>query len=223
MTVEEFELLRKEASSNRPLHLTLTRRGAAYVTPTWKSPRTHQERRAGSTSPRPICPRPSSSSRSCSAGPPPTWARRPATTRCSTRAVKTVAAAGPKMPGDPSPRRGPPTSPSPTPTRRSPAPRPLGGSVLVEPMDVFDAGRMAILADPSGGVFAIWQPGTTIGPQLVNEPNSLCWNELTVRDPDAVLPFYSRAVRLDGGQARGPVPVPRAAPRRQADRRVHAR
>ena len=66
-----------------------------------------------------------------------------------------------------------------------------GGSVMVEPMDVFDAGRMAILADPSGGVFAIWQPGTTIGAQLVNEPNSLCWNELTVREPDAVLPFYS--------------------------------
>jgi predicted enzyme related to lactoylglutathione lyase len=66
----------------------------------------------------------------------------------------------------------------------------LGGTVLMAPMDVFDAGRMAVLSDPTGGVFAIWQPGTSIGAELVNEPNTLCWNELNTRDPDALLPFY---------------------------------
>lgn len=67
----------------------------------------------------------------------------------------------------------------------------LGATTLVAPMDVFDAGRMAVLRDPTGGDFAIWQPGASIGAELVNEPNSLCWNELVTRDPDALLPFYS--------------------------------
>lgn len=103
---------------------------------------------------------------------------------------KHVAAASPKAPGD--------TSPSAWTTyitvadvdATAAAARESGGSVLMDPMDVFDAGRMALLADPSGGVFAIWQAGRTIGAQLVNEPNTLCWNELNVRDPDRVLPFY---------------------------------
>jgi len=105
---------------------------------------------------------------------------------------KRVSAAGPKMPDDPSPSAWTTyitvTSVDDT-TARAKA---NGGSVLYAPMDVMgDVGRMAIIADPSGGVFAIWEPGTTIGAELVNEPNSLSWNELTVRDPDAVLPFYS--------------------------------
>ena len=33
-----------------------------------------------------------------------------------------------------------------------------GGRVLMEPFDVFDAGRMAIFADPEGAVFGVWQP-----------------------------------------------------------------
>lgn len=66
-----------------------------------------------------------------------------------------------------------------------------GGGVMAPPFDVFDAGRMAMATDPSGGVFAIWQPGRHIGAELVNEPCSLCWNELTVRNADEVLEFYS--------------------------------
>jgi predicted enzyme related to lactoylglutathione lyase len=104
---------------------------------------------------------------------------------------KSVAAAGPKMPDD--------TSPSAWTTYVTVADADLtvaqakaaGGMVIVEPMDVFDAGRMAIIADPTGGVFAVWQPGTSIGAERVNEPNTMCWNELTARDVDTLLPFYS--------------------------------
>ena len=35
-----------------------------------------------------------------------------------------------------------------------------GGTVVVEPMDVMDIGRMAFFADPTGAVFGIWQPKT---------------------------------------------------------------
>ena len=104
---------------------------------------------------------------------------------------KTVTAAGPKMANDPGPSAWTTYVTVANADETVAKAKASGGNVLVEPMDVFEAGRMAILADPSGGVFAIWQPGQTIGAELVNEPNSLCWNELTVREPDDVLPFYS--------------------------------
>ncbi|HZQ27024.1 MAG TPA: VOC family protein [Acidimicrobiales bacterium] len=66
-----------------------------------------------------------------------------------------------------------------------------GATVFVEPMDVMDAGRMAIFADPTGAVAGIWQPGQHRGAQLVNEPGAFCWNELNTRDPDRAKAFYA--------------------------------
>jgi uncharacterized protein len=65
-----------------------------------------------------------------------------------------------------------------------------GGTVLVEPMDVMDLGRMAIFADPTGAVFGIWQPGTFIGAEIVSETGALLWNELNTRDTGAAKSFY---------------------------------
>jgi len=65
-----------------------------------------------------------------------------------------------------------------------------GGSVLAEPMDVMDLGRMAVFADPEGAVFGIWQPGTFLGAGLVNEPGALSWNELNTRDLAGAKSFY---------------------------------
>lgn len=67
-----------------------------------------------------------------------------------------------------------------------------GGQVAMEPADVLDAGRMAVFADPTGAFFGVWQPGTTIGAQLVNEPGAMCWNELATRDFEAAKRFYAR-------------------------------
>lgn len=66
-----------------------------------------------------------------------------------------------------------------------------GGSVIAEPMDVMDLGRMAVFADPTGAVFGIWQPGTFSGAERVNEPGALAWNELGTRDPGAAKAFYA--------------------------------
>jgi predicted enzyme related to lactoylglutathione lyase len=66
-----------------------------------------------------------------------------------------------------------------------------GGAAFVEPFDVMTAGRMAILADPGGAVFGIWQAGEHTGADLVNEPGSLTWNELLTRDVEAVKTFYN--------------------------------
>src|SRR3954468_22981800 len=48
--------------------------------------------------------------------------------------------------------------------------RELGGTVISEPLDVMQGGRMSVLQDPTGAVVAVWQPGETIGAQLVNDP-----------------------------------------------------
>ncbi len=67
----------------------------------------------------------------------------------------------------------------------------LGGTVLNGPMDVMDAGRMSVIADPAGAVLCLWQAKGSIGAQLVNEPVSLTWNELMTPDVGAVAPFYA--------------------------------
>jgi predicted enzyme related to lactoylglutathione lyase len=66
-----------------------------------------------------------------------------------------------------------------------------GGTLEVEPLAVLDAGRLAVAADPSGATFSVWQPGTHIGAGIVNDANTFCWNELTTRDKDGSIAFYS--------------------------------
>lgn len=67
----------------------------------------------------------------------------------------------------------------------------LGGRLLSAPFDVMDAGRMAVLEDPTGAALALWQPKAHIGASIVGEPNSLCWSELSTDDVDVARSFYS--------------------------------
>ena len=71
--------------------------------------------------------------------------------------------------------------------------REAGGIVVAEPMDVLDLGRMAVFVDPAGAVFGIWQPGTFVGAEIVNESNAIVWNELNTRDTEGSKAFYSAA------------------------------
>jgi uncharacterized protein len=65
-----------------------------------------------------------------------------------------------------------------------------GGSLVAEPFDSLDGGRMAIAADPAGAVFGIWQPGEHRGAQLVNEPGAWAMSVLATPDPDGANAFY---------------------------------
>jgi predicted enzyme related to lactoylglutathione lyase len=67
----------------------------------------------------------------------------------------------------------------------------LRAIVLAPPFDVMDSGRMAILQDPTGAVFQIWQPKNHIGAKLLREPGALTWTELATRDPEAAKTFYT--------------------------------
>ena len=66
-----------------------------------------------------------------------------------------------------------------------------GGTIIVSPMDVMTAGRMAIFADTTGAVIAAWQPGEHLGAQLVNEPGAFTWSELASADLAKSKAFYS--------------------------------
>lgn len=67
----------------------------------------------------------------------------------------------------------------------------LGGDVLMGAMDVFDAGRMAMIMDPTGAVVSLWQPIKHIGASIVNEHGALCWNELLTNDTGQAGEFYT--------------------------------
>ena len=64
-----------------------------------------------------------------------------------------------------------------------------GATVIVEPTDVTDAGRVAVFVHPAGGVIGVWQAGRHTGAELVNEPGALNWNELQTRDVDGAKAF----------------------------------
>ena len=68
----------------------------------------------------------------------------------------------------------------------------LGATVLAPPFDVMDAGRMAVLQDPTGAVFQVWQAKKHIGAMILSEPGALCWTELTTTDTKAAEKFYTQ-------------------------------
>lgn len=58
-------------------------------------------------------------------------------------------------------------------------------------MDVFDAGKMAAIIDPTGAIFSVWQPMKHIGAKVVNEHGALVWNELATNDTEKAKEFYT--------------------------------
>jgi predicted enzyme related to lactoylglutathione lyase len=66
----------------------------------------------------------------------------------------------------------------------------LGGTLLAGPFDVMTFGRMAVIQDPTGAVFSLWQAKDHNGAAVVNVPNSFCWNELMTTDTAKDGEFY---------------------------------
>lgn len=67
-----------------------------------------------------------------------------------------------------------------------------GGAQLAPTMDVMEAGRMAVFADPAGAPIAAWQAKGDIGAHVVNEPGAFCWSELVSPDVDGSKSFYEQ-------------------------------
>jgi len=67
----------------------------------------------------------------------------------------------------------------------------LGATVITPPFDMPGVARMAVLADPEGATFTLYQAGPEIGTQLLNEPGAPCWFELYARDLETSTGFYA--------------------------------
>ena len=80
-----------------------------------------------------------------------------------------------------------------------------GGQVVFGPMDVYEAGRMAMCQDPQGAFFAIWQPKLHIGAGVKNETGAMFWNELLTTDREAAISFYSAALGVERGEVMAPM------------------
>ena len=81
-----------------------------------------------------------------------------------------------------------------------------GGSVVAGPFDVFTAGRMAVLKDPQGADFAIWQAKEHIGSTVKDDPGAFTWNELLTSDSKAALTFYSALFGVETATVSDPMP-----------------
>jgi uncharacterized protein len=67
-----------------------------------------------------------------------------------------------------------------------------GGTVIAPPFDVVDAGRMAVIQDPTGAIFELWQAKNHIGAALVNEAGAFSWSELITPDVPKAAAFYNK-------------------------------
>jgi uncharacterized protein len=67
----------------------------------------------------------------------------------------------------------------------------VGGKALAPAFDVMDAGRMAVLQDPAGAIFSIWQANRSVGITLTGVDGTLCWADLSTPDQVRAEKFYS--------------------------------
>jgi predicted enzyme related to lactoylglutathione lyase len=72
-----------------------------------------------------------------------------------------------------------------------------GASTIYPPVDIPGQGRSALLADPTGAPFGLWQAAAHIGMQLANEAGSVSWNECMTRDFAAAREFYCTVFGYD--------------------------
>lgn len=82
----------------------------------------------------------------------------------------------------------------------------LGATIVAEPFDVMDNGRMAVLLDPAGATLALWQPNKHPGVRITTDPGSFTWAELLTKDAAKSKDFYTKmfgwstmAIPLPGG------------------------
>ena len=68
----------------------------------------------------------------------------------------------------------------------------LGGTVFAGPFDVMDVGRMAVVSDPTGAVFCLWQAKAHSGVEAYGVDNAFCWADLMTRDAARASEFYAQ-------------------------------
>ena len=67
----------------------------------------------------------------------------------------------------------------------------LGANLIAPAFDVMDFGRMAVIQDPTGAFFCVWQSKTHHGTQIARVSGTLCWADLSTPDPKRASDFYA--------------------------------
>ncbi len=67
----------------------------------------------------------------------------------------------------------------------------LGSTVVMPPFDVMDFGRMAVIQDPTGAHFCVWQAAKNAGIGIAHVAGTLCWADLSTPDAKRATDFYS--------------------------------
>ncbi len=65
-----------------------------------------------------------------------------------------------------------------------------GGTLLAGPVSASPAGRLAVVADPAGAAFGLWEPERRQGAQVINEPSAWSMSLLHTTDPGGAETFY---------------------------------
>jgi predicted enzyme related to lactoylglutathione lyase len=65
------------------------------------------------------------------------------------------------------------------------------GRVYVEPQEVPDIGRFAVIADPQGATISIIKSAREMAQHDVTKPGEFCWGELLTTSHEAAFAFYS--------------------------------
>lgn len=78
----------------------------------------------------------------------------------------------------------------------------LGGRVLKEPMDLPNGGSHAVLADPQGAEFGVYEAGSAASGAPVQPPQApgdFTWHELATSDARAAMDFYTKLFGWEAG------------------------
>ena len=98
----------------------------------------------------------------------------------------------------------------------------LGGSAHAPAFDVMDAGRMAVLQDPQGAYFMVWEPRQQPRRRARQRAGRADLERAHHAGPGRVRGLLRRPVRLDHRDRAGPDGVPRDQQRRRAPERRDA-
>jgi hypothetical protein len=66
----------------------------------------------------------------------------------------------------------------------------LGARTYVPPKDIPTVGRFAVLGDPQGAFFALFQPGGDVQPHDDSQPGEFSWHELMTTNQNDGFAFY---------------------------------
>ncbi|HXR17555.1 MAG TPA: VOC family protein [Terriglobales bacterium] len=82
----------------------------------------------------------------------------------------------------------------------------VGGKVCAPAFDVMDVGRMAVIQDPTGATFCVWQAKQSSGVTVRGVDGTLCWADLSTPDQARAGKFYSDLFgwKLSGGEHSDP-------------------